>query len=209
MSVASGFDRLAPWYDGLVKLAFGREVYRAQVQWLDRIPAGARVLIIGGGTGWILSEVLRRSQASQVTYLEISEGMLVQTRQRMQREGWPLERYVLRRGSWQDLSEEETYEAVLTFFFLDLFKEAEVRNLMWALSQRVDKQGVWLFADFLPVNRGQRWLLQLMYAFFRRACGISGQQLLPYDRLFNELGWALQQEMHFAQKMIRSRWYQQ
>ena len=207
--ISRGFDLLANWYDWLVQLVFGKEVYLSQIKWLGQIPEGARVLIIGGGSGWILSEVLQRTVRTKVDYLELSPRMLELTRQQMLEEGCEPSRYVLRAGGVESLEASERYDAILTFFFLDLFAEDEADRVIGKLGGHLHPGGSWLFADFIPHNLFQRVLLGTMYAFFRLVCGISGSRLLPFDRMFRRNGLELKQEASFARRMIQSRIYEQ
>ena len=65
-----GFDRVAWFYDGLALLVFGSAQRAAQRAALRGLTLGRpHVLILGGGTGWVLGEVLRRVPAATVLYL--------------------------------------------------------------------------------------------------------------------------------------------
>src|SRR4051812_19943989 len=72
----NGFDRLAPVYDKLAGLVFGKAIVDAQLIFLDEVRAGDRVLILGGGTGWVLKELLRRQPACEVWYVDSSQRMI-------------------------------------------------------------------------------------------------------------------------------------
>ena len=66
------FDRVASFYDRLVNLVFGNSLHEAQSLHLSEIESGESVLVIGGGTGSILSEI---PEGAMVTYLDASEQM--------------------------------------------------------------------------------------------------------------------------------------
>jgi ubiquinone/menaquinone biosynthesis C-methylase UbiE len=53
------FDFIAPYYDFLSKLIFGKRLRIAQTSLLSKIPRHQRILLVGGGTGWILPELLQ------------------------------------------------------------------------------------------------------------------------------------------------------
>ncbi len=78
------FDWIAPYYDWLTRLVFGRSIRRAQRHFLGQIPPGARVLVVGGGTGWLLVDLLKRPAVTHVTYLEASAVMLRLAQQKVQ-----------------------------------------------------------------------------------------------------------------------------
>src|SRR6187402_1340927 len=77
----NGFDRLAPVYDKLAGLVFGKAIVDAQLVFLDRVRAGDRILILGGGTGWLLEKLLRKQPVCEVWYVESSSRMIELTRQ--------------------------------------------------------------------------------------------------------------------------------
>ena len=75
------FDFIAPFYDLLARLVFGRAISRSQTRFLLEIPSGAKVLILGGGTGWILLDIFRQANPSEVLYLEASSHMLAKAQE--------------------------------------------------------------------------------------------------------------------------------
>ncbi|WP_162303657.1 class I SAM-dependent methyltransferase [Hymenobacter sediminis] len=181
----SGFDFVASFYDPLARLVYGRSLQRAQQAALATgLPAEeGRVLIIGGGTGWVLGEVLRRQPGARVLYLEASPQMLHHS------QAW-LSRHLpqhtgqveFRLGTEADLRANEQFEAVVTFFFLDLFEPHRLRLLVRRLHAALAPGGVWLLADFAVP---QRWwhalLLRLMYWFFGLTTGIGARQRPPIE----------------------------
>ncbi|MEZ4686196.1 MAG: hypothetical protein R3B47_09055 [Bacteroidia bacterium] len=61
------FNRLAPVYDFLASLVFGNRIRQAQRWLLDFIPEGSSILILGGGTGWILEELAEKAHIQPCT----------------------------------------------------------------------------------------------------------------------------------------------
>ena len=76
MSQRFSFDRIAPIYDKLSYLIFWGNIQRAQRFFLTSIPPQAPVLVIGGGSGDILIELLNYSTLRHITYVEASTAML-------------------------------------------------------------------------------------------------------------------------------------
>jgi len=178
-------------YDALTALVFGPALRRAQRAALAGLPPGApRVLILGGGTGWVLAEVLRRCPAAQVLYLEASSNMLARTQQRLLRAGLPSRGPVeLRHGTQADLDATETFDVVITFFVLDCIPGPELDGALRALRQALRPGGRWLLADFRPARRGWRHvLLVLMYAFFRLTTGLRATELADLRVRLTRLG---------------------
>jgi tRNA (cmo5U34)-methyltransferase len=52
--VARGFDRLAPFYDSLARLIIGKGIKQSQLHFLNHLRDKTKLLVLGGGTGWIL-----------------------------------------------------------------------------------------------------------------------------------------------------------
>ncbi|MCR5886909.1 class I SAM-dependent methyltransferase [Hymenobacter sp. J193] len=187
----SGFDRVAAFYDPLARLVFGRSLQRAQLRALAHLPSGApHVLIIGGGTGWVLPELLRRCPGARVLYLEAS-GQMLQRAQATLHQHCPahLSQVQFRVGTEAALQPQEQFDAVLTFFFLDLFDLPRLRPLLARLHQARRAGSPWLLADFAPPRTWwQRGMLRLMYWFFGLTTGISGRQLPPIRAELARLG---------------------
>ena len=79
----NNYDRIARYYDVLSRMVFFRAQLKAQIDQLHFIPANSSVLIVGGGTGWILEEIAKlHSSGLRITYVEISAKMLELSRKR-------------------------------------------------------------------------------------------------------------------------------
>ncbi|MBC8084152.1 MAG: class I SAM-dependent methyltransferase, partial [Hymenobacter sp.] len=128
----SGFDRVATFYDPLSRLVYGRALLRAQQFALTAgLPPGApHLLVIGGGTGRVLLEILRRRPQATVLYLEASPLMLDQARAGLHRHLPAAAAQVeFRLGTEVALPGRETFDGLVTFFFLDLFEPVRLRQL--------------------------------------------------------------------------------
>jgi len=187
----AGFDRVAWCYDALAGLAFGPALRRAQRAALGGLPAGApHVLILGGGTGWVLGEVLRRRPGASVLYLEASGRMLTRARTRLARErpaaGGQVE---FRHGTQNDLAAPERFDALVLFFVLDCLAAEELGPGLARLRASQRPGAPWLLADFRPARRGwRRALLALMYGFFRLSTGLRARELPRLREALGRLG---------------------
>ena len=203
----SSFDFVARFYDPLAWLVFGSALRRAQQAALAYLPLGAPyVLIVGGGTGWVLGEVLRRRPAARVLYLEASAVMLAKSRVRLRRlDPAQVAQVEFRLGTEANLPPNAQFDALLTFFLLDLFPPNELRVLLQRL-QAVCKPGApWLVADFCPPSAWwQRLLLATMYWFFRLTAGIEAQRLPPWPEELARLGLSKQWSKQFFGGMVEA-----
>ena len=176
----TGFDRVAWCYDALTSLVFGPALRRAQRAALAGLPQGApHVLVLGGGTGWVLTEVLRRRPQATVLYLEASPRMLARARARLAREFPQAIHHVeFRHGTQAALGPTERFEVLITFFVLDCIALPELAGALAQLRASQRPGAPWLLADFRPARYGwRRLLLRLMYTFFRLTTGLRAREL--------------------------------
>ncbi|MBJ6116965.1 methyltransferase domain-containing protein [Pontibacter sp. BT310] len=203
----SGFDRVASFYDPLAKLVFGSSLQNAQRCLLPFIPSGATILIIGGGSGWLLQQVLEHTSPERIVYLEASEKMLQLAQQQI-----PAPTIVeFRHGTDSDLHPHERFDIIITPFLLDLFPDERLSRLMQRLYSVLNPGGLWLFADFWPVQQKpllwQKLLAKSMYLFFGLLSDVQGRKLPDYSRHFDELKLNEQQCAGFYNGFVQSRVY--
>ena len=187
---SGNYDRIAWFYDALAGLVFGPALRQAQqAALLAGLPPGApRVLILGGGTGWALAEVLRQRPAARVLYLEASAQMLARAR-RYQPAFDQNAQVEFRLGTEQDLRPDEQFDVLITFFVLDCFPAALLPAALRRLSTARHPAAPWLLADFrLPRRWWQRVLLRTMYLFFRLTTGLQARTLPDLPAALAALG---------------------
>ncbi len=182
----SGFDRLAPVYDVLAGVAFAGRIHASQVELLPRLPRCPRALVVGGGTGRFLVELLESGLVDRVVSLDASAAM---NRRAAARLGSLAGRVQLRTGGIESLGPLERFDLVVTHCFLDLFSEAELEAIVRRLDAALVPGGSWLFGDFSVDGPGwprslRRGVVRALYAFFRATCGIAARRLPDFDRAF-------------------------
>jgi ubiquinone/menaquinone biosynthesis C-methylase UbiE len=83
----ANYDNIARVYDLLSRVIFGRHIEQAQVCMLEYVPSGSSILIVGGGTGWILEKLSDQyPHGLQIDYVEISAEMIVLSEKRNHKE---------------------------------------------------------------------------------------------------------------------------
>ncbi|MEL6254512.1 MAG: class I SAM-dependent methyltransferase, partial [Bacteroidota bacterium] len=137
------FDSLAFIYDILVRLVFGKSLKKAQTHYLNKLPDQGKLLILGGGTGWIVEEIGKRKPALEMVYVEASEKMIALARKKSKA---VVIDFV--HGNEQMIPEKNSYDAVLTPFFLDLFAPVRLFASMSLIDQALHENGKWFFVDF-------------------------------------------------------------
>ena len=191
----SGFDRLAPLYDPLL-LVFGGAVPRSQRALLDELPQCRRALIIGGGTGRFLVDLVTAGKADHIVCVDISAAMLERSRARLQKVcPDAVGRCTFIHGTAADLAGDEHFDLVCTHCFLDLFEESELAIVMKRLSQALAPGGFWMCSDFAPPGGGAARrlitaaLLRGLYIGFGLVCGTVPRSLPPIRETFDALGF--------------------
>lgn len=202
-NAGGNFNRITPLYDALAFVVYGRKLQRAQMAWLNQIPANASILLVGGGTGWLLEQVLTCCHPKRVVFLEASEKMVARASRRMIQRG-ALGEVTFRVGNEASLDPEERFDVILTPFVLDLFTEHTLRaQVLPRLYNALKVSGLWLVTDFVKTNTWwQKGLLWAMIRFFRITAGIEAQQLADWQRLLAETGLTRQQQQHRVGGMV-------
>ena len=201
----SGFDRIAWAYDFLAFVIFGHSIKKAQLAFLDTVPPQASVLMIGGGSGWLLKELLIRCQPYQVVYVEASSKMLALSRKAIH--CLPAASGVeFRLGNETTITEQACFDVVITPFFLDLFRPPRLANeILPRLFRSLRPQGLWLLTDFTPSSHWyHRFLLRTMYGFFEKIARIEARHLPPYADLLVRLGMRKERKASYYGGFIES-----
>ena len=209
--IENEYDRLAPYYDFLARIVFGKSLLRAKRHFLSLLPSKAKILLIGGGTGQILPDILKDNRRHYVVYLERSGKMISLARSRADRNKVSGQ-ILFVEGDESNLPEREKFDVIITNFFLDQFREDRLELLMEILFNRLNSSGLWLFTDF-QLQKGQPhywWqilLIKTMLAFFRVATNLKTNSLPDFPPLFQRLNLTLIEEKRFLKKLIVSRVY--
>lgn len=201
------YDPVAPYYDRLSKLVFGNQIRQAQLFLLQAIPPQASILIIGGGTGWILEDITRKQAGGlQITYVEISEKMLRYAKNRHS----GTNQVVFIHEAIQEALLKGNYDIVITPFLLDNFSDDTLGKVFHKLNSHLKKEGHWLLADFQRPQKSmaQKLLLNTMYLFFRVFCRIEASKLPDSARLFQKHGYKIISQKSFFKEFIYAVIYQ-
>lgn len=178
-----GFDRLAPHYDWMERVTAGGMLQRVRLSCLKNLRA-TRVLLAGEGHGKFLVPLCECLPSAEITCLDASARMLDVARRRLDKE-LP---FTSGRIEWVHATLPEwslpgdSYDLVVTNFFLDCFDGDLLKRVVKALSKSIQPGGSWLISDFAvpahPLARPPALLaLWLMYRFFRRSTGLPARAL--------------------------------
>ncbi len=137
------YDLVARVYDTLGLIYSGGQIHAAKNSQLGEMQAGDRVLYVGVGPGE--DAVLAAQRGARVTCLDLSAQMLLQAKARMQRHGCDAE--FLQADVLQH-DRQNYYDVVVVNFFLNVFSEGQMRDMLAYLVTLVRPAGKLLISDF-------------------------------------------------------------
>lgn len=197
----NNFNRLAPVYDFLASLVFGRQIIKSKTHYFTLLTNDQKILIPGGGTGQILEELDKLNMNLSIDYVEKSSKMLEKAKKRK-----PFSKIKVRfiEGDIFDI-ESGNYNVIMTNFFLDVFNEKNLSLVVDKLSESLLPNGQWLMADFVLTNVAlHRAFVNIMYRFFRLTTNLEGTRLLDFDKELNRAGFSKMKSQKFYHQMIES-----
>jgi ubiquinone/menaquinone biosynthesis C-methylase UbiE len=202
----ANYDNAALFYDKLSRLIFGEALIRSQVYLLPFIPAGANILIVGGGTGWILEEIAKvHPSGLDITYVELSAKMTALSRKRKVGDN----QLVFVNDAIENVRLDADYDVVITPFLFDNFTEGNLPEVFGHIHQALKQNGLWLCTDFQITGAlWQKALLKSMYLFFKLLCGIETTKLPDITTQFAKHGYKKKSAKTFFADFMMSTQYQ-
>lgn len=197
--VAAGFNKLAPFYNTLSRIVFLNSLEKSQKHFLSHISATDNVLILGGGSGNFLKALLQKHPGLHIDYIDISPVMLKLAQEKARNatsvnflEGTELS------------IPETTYSVVITNFYLDVFSEATLKQIILKIKKHIQPHTKWVVTDFVKCRFWQRIILWLMYRFFRLFTGIEANTLPDWRKILNQTGFEEMDSAKFYGGFIKS-----
>jgi ubiquinone/menaquinone biosynthesis C-methylase UbiE len=183
--MGNNYNSIANIYDVLSRVVFGKSIVNAQIFLLNHIAENSRVLIVGGGTGWILAALSKiHDKGIKITYVEKSAKMIeLSKQQNIQRNSIDF----INEGI-EEFSTGKKFDVVFTAFLFDNFLPEKIELVFLKLNPLLKPGGLWLYADFMNDKINSKWwqkfLLKTMYLFFKITCNIETQQLINMNSYF-------------------------
>lgn len=195
------FDSVAKIYDVLNKFVFGKSMVDAQIFFLLEVPEHAKVLILGGGTGWLLNELVKGNTTCEIWYIEASTAMLelskrvtVKAKQRIH--------YI--HGTQSSIPQNISYDIVITNFFLDLFSERSCEEVIKKIGASIHPHCRWIVTEFENKYWWHRLLLKSMYMFFRATSNVEASKLPDWKGLIYKQNLVESKSASFYGAFIKS-----
>ncbi len=195
------YDAVSFFYDALARLVFADAQMKAQESTLHHIRPGSRVLIAGGGSGWLLEAIGKiHLSGLSITYIDSSAKMIAHARRRDVAKN----DVVFITSSIMDAQfEPGSFDVIITPFLFDNFTQSECDQAFTVLHHSLAAGGRWLFTDFRKTNKiWHGLLLRSMYLFFRVLAGIHARQLPDTDGLFSMADYYVLADNKFSHGFI-------
>ncbi len=180
----ANFNNAALFYDRLSRLVYGRAVIDAQIYLLQFIPATAKILIVGGGTGWILDEITKiHPSGLNISYVEVSANMMALSKKR----NAGANKVVFIHDAIENISLSDDFGVVVTPFLFDNFTDQTTQQIFDHIHPLLKPNGLWLNCDFQLTGKWwQGILLRSMILFFRVVCNIEASRLPNIEKHFEQ-----------------------
>ncbi|MDO6438854.1 class I SAM-dependent methyltransferase [Cyclobacterium sp. 1_MG-2023] len=201
----NAYNFVAPFYDALATLVLGQKFHGSKWAFLDIIQRGDTVLVVGGGTGANLPDILKRcGKEGKVIYMEASEKMLDKAKKRIPLNISGQVEFICRADF--KFQEECNFDVIVTQFLLDVLTDQDITALFEEVNQRVTSDSKWLFLDFFPV-RDKQFLIRLMITCFGILTQHPRKELPDYAGFFTKGGWVAAKEMSFEKGFYQAKVY--
>lgn len=203
--MGNNYDLIAPYYDRLSRLVFGQSQRQAQISQLTVLKSCSRILIAGGGTGWILEEINGLGLKDlEIVYLEASAEMILLA---VQRESGDLKIQFLQ-DSAELFKTDIRFDYILTGFLFDHFSNAIAERVFRQFDSMLKEGGYWLYADFEGDMSKQKWwqtlMLGIMYNFFKIVSGVQEKKVPDLTIQFKNEGYQSVQTQYYFRGFILS-----
>lgn len=193
--MSANYNNSAWFYDRLAGLVYGKALVEAQLCLLHQIPANSNLLIVGGGTGWILEELTRiHPQGISVTYVEVAPAMMVLSKKR----NIGANKVTFINEAIEKVVLPSDFDVVVTPFLFDNFTEESLHQVFNSINILLKKDGLWLNCDFQLTGKWwQSVMLKSMFVFFRLICNIEASKLPNIKQCFEDSGCKLITQKNF------------
>jgi ubiquinone/menaquinone biosynthesis C-methylase UbiE len=195
----NNFDWIAPVYDQLKFIVFGRTLERATSEILESVKPSDTVLIVGGGTGKVLNYL---THVTCIDYVEKSKNMIRKAKRRNQKGIHFIHCDFL---EWETAKK---YDFILLPFFLDVFDEANLIKVVKKVKTLSKPTSLIQVTDFQKSNSFVKsFLIKLMYFFFRHVSSLEGSKILQLHEVMVNERFKVKQTYFYSDKMIFTRIY--
>ena len=191
MSAEPNFDAIARPYKLLEYLTLGSTLQRCRTHFIPDVLKHRSALILGDGDGRFLAQLLAANQQIRAEAVDTSGTMLRLLRKNcMEASPTAATRLKTQRSTahafLESMTTTQSYDLVVTHFFLDCLTQAELDKLVRTLKPHLAPGALWLISDFQIPPKGQlhlvaRALVRGLYLAFRILTGLRTTRLPDHE----------------------------
>lgn len=197
------YDRLAKHYDFLSRLVFLKSQVRAQTDQLVYIKNCKNLLIVGGGTGWILKDLNDLTLPINIIFVETSAKMIELARK--------VDTHHQVDFVHQDIENFKAnmkFDAVLTPFLFDNFEDIKAEKVFVHIDKMLIRNAFWLYTDFrLDGKWWKNLLLKSMHLFFSLIKVVKINTLPKMENYFKNQDFELISDKYYYGGFIEAKVY--
>ncbi|MCM8533545.1 MAG: class I SAM-dependent methyltransferase [Lentisphaeraceae bacterium] len=179
------FSPIAPIYDLLGSLFFGGQLHRSQLKNLSKLPHKFEsILIIGGGTGKFLKDLVQSKIFKQLTYIDISPKMIELAKSKVS-DGKNINFII---GDESTIPN-QSFDLIITHYFLDCFDQDKFEEFSKVLLSKLTVGGYWSMVDFhlnSTSAHSKKLFVSFLYKFFKITCKLNAKELPNFETWFSE-----------------------
>jgi ubiquinone/menaquinone biosynthesis C-methylase UbiE len=183
---AVNFDPIARPYRWLEYLSFGPWLGRCRSAQLEHLTGVQHALFFGDGDGRFLARLLVANPTLTADVVDSSHSMLRMLDRRIRRSGpQARQRICLHYADALDWSPRESYDLIVSHFFLDCFYPHQLEQLFDRVLPHLRPGAQWVISEFaIPRNRFAayfaRGIIGLLYRAFGLITGLPVRALPDY-----------------------------
>lgn len=202
--MTNNYNTLAPFYQLISRLVFGKSLLHAQSCFLGKLKTVNSILILGGGSGEFLPKLLEINPHVKIDYVEPSARMIKLCQKKLSDS--EQSQLHFHQTTFQDFSlQNKKYDAVICFFFLDLFPKVKSEKIIQELCNQLHDSGRFFVADFQkPQTNKERIVALLMFTFLKLSTNMENKQLYELHPILNYSKLNLIEEKQFSKGFVFS-----
>jgi SAM-dependent methyltransferase len=192
-STEPNFNPIARPYRWLEYLILGRSLERCRTHYLPQLLDCRRALVLGDGDGRFLAQLLMQNPRLRADAVDTSATMLQLLRQRCEAAAPnAAARLHTHNANALTFPLEDSYDLIITHFFLDCFTQPELESLITRITPKLTPGALWLISDFrIPTGAMRlpaKLLVRSLYLAFRLLTGLHTTHLPDYTTPLTEAG---------------------
>lgn len=188
-----GFNLIGSIYNPVKELVLGKYPEQIISVAIESCQPKGNVLVVGGGADNTVSELLDLKDVQVITLIDISSVLLKEAMQRLKNHK-ELGKLQLVESSFFDFRSSSQYDYIICPFYLDLFKDDDVRKNINQFMNFLTPKGEVLVIDFANSQDSSikgKALVAILYSMFFWVTGTVRFTIPPFDSLFADEGFEL------------------